>query len=123
MLNQYSKTALFTPQCFRTDTKFEDSMIGKIFMFQFVNSYASFFFLAFVAKYLPGGCGGDCMETLAINLGIIYGSRLVVGNIMELVIPYFSFQFKYRTKILIHGGKITRPEKEFMLDPVSCILT
>jgi hypothetical protein len=29
----------------RTDTSFEDSMIAKLFMFQFVNSYASFFYL------------------------------------------------------------------------------
>jgi len=36
----------------RTNTKFEDSMITKLFLFQFVNSYASFFFIAFVAKYL-----------------------------------------------------------------------
>lgn len=103
-----------------TDTQFEDSMISKIFLFQFVNSYASFFYLAFVAKYLEGGCGvSDCMESLAVNLGIIYGSRLITGNLLELLLPYLTFQFKYRTKILIHGGKISRPEKEFLLDPVS----
>ncbi len=28
-----------------TDTTFEDSMIAKLFMFQFVNSYTSFFYL------------------------------------------------------------------------------
>ena len=37
---------------------------------------------------------------------------------MELMIPYFSFQYKYKTQILIHGGKMSRPEKEFLLQPV-----
>ncbi len=44
--------------------QFEDSMITKIFLFQFVNSYASFFYLAFIADSL-GDCPPDgCMGTL-----------------------------------------------------------
>ena len=39
-------------------------MITKIFLFQFVNSYASFFYLAFIADSL-GDCPPDgCMGTL-----------------------------------------------------------
>ena len=30
----------------RTDTEYEDSLIAKIFVFQFVNSYTSFYYLA-----------------------------------------------------------------------------
>lgn len=63
----------------RTNTQYEDSMIAKVFLFQFVNSYASFAFIAFVAKFLDptegapadsiGQCGSsDCMETLAVNI-------------------------------------------------------
>jgi hypothetical protein len=96
----------------RTDSEYQDSMIVKSFCFQFVNSYrssylttsifvvvfdvkycifssiemkfSSFFFLAFIAKYLErpdylnstgpeadyvGECGWtDCMKPLAINL-------------------------------------------------------
>jgi hypothetical protein len=37
----------------RTDTSFEDSMIAKLFMFQFVNSYASFFYLGKLCSILP----------------------------------------------------------------------
>lgn len=104
----------------RTDTQFEDSMIIKIFLFQFVNSYASFFYLAFVAEYIEGGCqDNNCMESLAINLAVIYGTRLFVGNLTELLIPYLSFQYKHKYQILVHGGKMSRPEKEFLLEPVS----
>lgn len=80
----------------RTDTDFQDSMIIKIFLFQFINSYASFFFLAFIAEYLAspkntspdfvGQCGAkNCMEPLSINLVIIFGSRLVLTNLSDYV--------------------------------------
>lgn len=38
----------------RTDTQYEDSLIAKIFMFQFVNSYASLFYVAFIQQSLEG---------------------------------------------------------------------
>lgn len=101
----------------RTNTEFEDSMITKIFLFQFVNSYASFFFLAFVAEHFGDCPESGCMSVLAINLAIIFGSRLATGNLMELLIPYLSYQYKYSKQMLLYGDKISRPEKEHMLDP------
>jgi len=37
----------------RTDTAYENSIISKLFVFQFVNSYSSFFFIAFIAQNMP----------------------------------------------------------------------
>ena len=37
----------------RNDVLYEDSMIIKLFLFQFVNNYSSFYYLAFVAGFLP----------------------------------------------------------------------
>jgi len=34
----------------RTDTLYEDALIVKLFVFQFINSYTSFFFIAFIAQ-------------------------------------------------------------------------
>lgn len=95
----------------RTDTQYEDALIIKLFMFLFINSYASFFFLAFIASYLPppdgspsnftGQCGASsCMVPLAINLAIIFGTRLVVNNVMALLLPYIkaTLKFKEETK-------------------------
>jgi hypothetical protein len=93
-------------------------MIIKIFLFQFVNSYASFFYLAFVAEGLGLCPSGGCMSSLAINLAVIFGSRLVTGNLLELLIPYLSYQYKYRKEIAKHGERISRPEKELLLDRV-----
>jgi hypothetical protein len=94
-------------------------MITKIFLFQFVNSYASFFYLAFVAEHFGDCPESGCMSVLAINLAIIFGSRLATGNLMELLIPYLSYQYKYSKQMVLYGDKISRPEKEHMLDPVS----
>lgn len=41
-------------------------MVAKLFIFQFINSYASFFYLAFIAAYVtsapgtPGKYLGEC---------------------------------------------------------------
>ena len=37
----------------RNDVVYEDSMIVKLFLFQFVNNYSSFYYLAFIAGNLP----------------------------------------------------------------------
>ena len=78
----------------RTDTEYADSLISKLFIFQFINSFSSFFFLAFVAQYMPrpadakpnelGQCGGPtCMTPLAVNLAIVFGTRMTVNNVMD----------------------------------------
>ena len=38
----------------RTDTQYEDSLIAKMFLFQFVNSYASLFYVAFIQQAVEG---------------------------------------------------------------------
>lgn len=97
-------------------------MITKIFWFQFVNSYASFFYLAFIAESL-GDCPEDgCMKGLTINLAIIFGTRLIVGNIMELGIPYVSYWYKYREETKRAKGDMSQAEKEYLLDPVRVCL-
>lgn len=36
----------------RTDTAYEDNLIAKTFMFQFVNSYASLVYIAFIKEHM-----------------------------------------------------------------------
>lgn len=106
----------------RTQTQFEDSMIAKIFLFQFVNSYASFFYLAFIAEFVGDCDGEECMSSLAINLAIIFGTRLASGYITGIVLPYVTYQMKYRKTVEKSAGKISRPEREFLLQPVRLCL-
>ena len=83
----------------RTDTAYEDSLIAKLFVFQFVNSYASFFYIAFIAQFMPlprhylpgdiGQCGGPtCMIPLSLNLAIVFGTRITVNNLLEWYFPW-----------------------------------
>lgn len=124
---QFVATALTDSENHRTDTEYEDNLITKMFMFQFLNSYASFFFLAFIAQWLPkpvgvpeefvGQCGAtNCMEPLAINLAIIFGTRLFVKNGTDILIPYIQAQMKLKEET--KGTRVedlTLPEKDYML--------
>eukprot|EP01031_Cornospumella_fuschlensis_P034701 gene34701-42020_t len=111
----------------RTDTDFEDSLIAKIFIFQFVNSYSSFFYLAFLAERV-GDCPdlneGGCMPSLTSNLGVIYATRLISGTIIsKVVLPYFAYKWRqqsYRGK-LYDRRPLTLPEKQNLRDTVDVL--
>lgn len=104
----------------QTDTAFEDALIGKLFAFQFVNSYASFYYIAFIAIHTePATEEGDIMYLLCLNLAIIFGSRLVVGNFTEVLLPYIMYRRKKAKEIADEdntGLKMSGCEKEALMD-------
>ena len=120
----------------RTDTQYEDNLIVKIFSFTFVNSFASFFYLAFVAGFLTqldaekelhpnykGQCGWtDCMRPLMINLAIIFGVRLVVTNSLDIILPYINKVMKQKSETKNRNGEgqidvtlLTAAEQDYVL--------
>jgi anoctamin-10/anoctamin-7 len=127
MAYQFVATALTDSENHRTDTEYEDNLITKLFMFQFLNSYASFFFLAFIATWLPkpngvpaefvGQCGAEnCMEPLAINLAIIFGTRLFVKNGTDILVPYIQSKMKLKEETKGFEDKaLTLPEQDYVL--------
>ena len=85
-----------------TQTQFEDNLIAKTFCFQFINSYFSLFYVAFIKNYLElfgekQECTlnlqgePDCLSELSAQLSIIFLTRLVVGNATEALVPWFKF--------------------------------
>ena len=80
----------------RTETAFEDALISKTFSFQFVNSYMSLIYVAFIKQALAilGGfenrCVPNCMAELSTSLGIIFITNITVGNVTEVIIPYYT---------------------------------
>jgi hypothetical protein len=113
--------ALTNRENHRTDTEYEDSMVVKLFVFQFVNSYCSFFYLAFLATStnaeddaLAECSGSACMVPLAINLAVIFGTRLLSNNFSGLVVPYL--QYLWRMRDGIGDAVLTRPQREFMME-------
>jgi len=70
-------------------------MIVKVFVFLFINSYASFYYLAFIAE-LVGDCPVQgCMYTLAINVCIVFGSSLASSVFMQIIFPYVGYKYRY----------------------------
>lgn len=106
----------------RTETEYEDALIVKIFLFQFVNSYNSFFFLAF---YKPISWGTTCadesskfygtaacdfMGQLAIQLGIIFCVGVCM-NAVELGVPYIKQKMemkKEKEAVIANADKYER---------------
>ena len=131
MLYRSVVTFLNNQENHRTDTQYEDSLIIKMFFFSFINNYSSFFFIAFIASNLTrpdnvnsdyvGECGAtNCMEPLSINLGIIFGVRLVVDNVIGYFEPYY--QWKSKTSTETKGvdddlNTLSYPERQYFLVP------
>ena len=72
-----------------------NALSSKLFCFdhhRFVNSFASFYYMAFIMQFTSSGCDKTydddetqaCLFELKINLVIIFGERLVVGQITEV---------------------------------------
>ncbi|KAL7304277.1 hypothetical protein TKK_0003079 [Trichogramma kaykai] len=88
----------------RTQTEFDDSLTLKIYLLEFVNYYASIFYIAFFkGKFIghPGAynrvfdsrqeeCGpGGCLLELCIQLCIIMIGKQTMNAILEMCLPYF----------------------------------
>ncbi|XP_076268543.1 anoctamin 8 white walker isoform X3 [Rhynchophorus ferrugineus] len=64
---------------YRLETKYENHLIGKVALFQFVNSFLSLFYIAF---YLQD------QARLKEQLAALLISRQVIGNLKESALPY-----------------------------------
>ncbi|CAM9680880.1 unnamed protein product [Chrysoparadoxa australica] len=110
----------------RTDTEFEDNLILKTFLFQFVNSYASLFYIAFIKPRdeVSELCIGTCMGELATNLGTIFLTRLAVGNLTEIGIPLLKSKKKAKDEMkgTVEGRTLSEAEKEFIKEDYDVML-
>eukprot|EP00164_Ancoracysta_twista_P002959 GFYU01003941.1.p2 GENE.GFYU01003941.1~~GFYU01003941.1.p2 ORF type:complete len:695 (+),score=263.15 GFYU01003941.1:52-2136(+) len=94
----------------RTDTEYEDALIGKIFLFQFVNSYNALFYIAFFKSQADlfghqDSCKkGDCLSELFTQVLCLLGTKIFVGNFTEVFIPYLKRKMKLRAERKARGG-------------------
>ncbi|XP_015598083.1 anoctamin-8 isoform X2 [Cephus cinctus] len=70
---------------YRLDTEYENHLIYKVALFQFVNSFLSLFYIAF---YLQD------QERLKEQLAALLIARQVIGNLKESAVPYFIEQLR-----------------------------
>ncbi|PAA91474.1 hypothetical protein BOX15_Mlig021551g3 [Macrostomum lignano] len=86
----------------RTQTEFEDQLILKVFIFQFVNFYSSIFYIAFFKGKFTGYPGryikffglrneecdnGGCLIELAQQLAVIMIGKQIINNCQEVFLP------------------------------------
>nr|XP_031841580.1 anoctamin-1-like isoform X2 [Nomia melanderi]XP_031841581.1 anoctamin-1-like isoform X2 [Nomia melanderi] len=109
----------------RTQTEFDDSLTLKIYLLEFVNYYASIFYIAFFkGKFVgyPGKynrffdyrqeeCGpGGCLMELCIQLSIIMIGKQAMNTILEMLYPLF---YKWLNTLKVHVGmKSTNGERK-----------
>lgn len=84
---------------YRTDTEYEDALIAKTFVFQFVNSFASLFYIAFIKPSMQNidPCLDSCMAELQTSLGTIFIMQLIVGNLTEVAVPALQMYLNARS--------------------------
>lgn len=76
----------------RTDTEYEDYLIGKIFLFQMVNSFAGLTYVSFVKDFLNLDCiNPTCTGDVASSLSTIFLSALVSRAIIQIFVRKVSF--------------------------------
>mmetsp|Transcript_6784 Transcript_6784/g.10767 ORF Transcript_6784/g.10767 Transcript_6784/m.10767 type:complete len:757 (-) Transcript_6784:247-2517(-) len=114
---------------FRTDTEYEDGLVAKTFAFQFVNSYATFYYTAF-AKPVWEGCDygyldeyNSCMYDVAYSLAIIFGTRVVMSQITNVLIPRMKAKKRMKAELAGTEGKVlSQPETEYVLEPYDAMM-
>ncbi|KXJ26647.1 anoctamin-4 isoform X2 [Exaiptasia diaphana] len=117
----------------RTKTDYEDSFTYKMYLFQFVNTYASIFYIAFFkSDYVVGkpgrfnrigsgirfdGCSEQgCFLELCIQLIIIMVGQQIIGNITEVAIPALKTWWKERKEP--KNKALPQYEQDFNLSPL-----
>lgn len=76
------------------DSEYNDSLALKLYLFQFINSYSSLFYIAFIKYYAEGNCAYDnCLTELEHQLGTIFIINICMNSV-ELGLPYFKSKYR-----------------------------
>lgn len=108
----------------RTDTEYENALIEKNFAFQLVNSYISFFYIAFAKPNRPNllgvssddgegnqtplhdMCNGDCMQDLALQMFVVVVSKQFLRNLLSVLVDSYR-----RLRAHCLGQQPSRPDE------------
>jgi hypothetical protein len=84
----------------RTKTEYEDNLILKNFVFQFVNNYFVLFYIAYMRQVdlsfihkdlgeIDAECkGGSCLPELSVQVGVVFTTKMLIAQILEVVKPW-----------------------------------
>jgi hypothetical protein len=80
---------------YETQSEYMNALVVKLFSFQFINSYISLFYIAFLKSHFEGCTENDCLYDLTIQLSSIYFINLGL-NLIELGLPVIKSKLKHR---------------------------
>jgi uncharacterized integral membrane protein len=105
----------------RTTSEYEDALIQKTFVVQFINSFASLFFIAFGQPFLSTmhvhvrRCTFSCMKMLQQTLSVLFLTKLATGCVIKLLVPYIMQRMRERDEFLDTEEKdISQLEREYL---------
>jgi hypothetical protein len=112
----------------KTESSYIESKIWKGFVFRFINSYNSMFYIAFVQPQLgecpcqdvpledQGDCplvDPDCMITLSQSLVTVFATQMIINNAFEMLSPWW-----HRKQVKKSVSKaLTEPEEDYLMAP------
>ncbi|KAF9315075.1 Anoctamin-7 [Podila horticola] len=111
-------------------TQYEDALILKRFLFDFVNFYSALFYIAYIKNYidvkvfgseLQDSCtpDGGCMMDLTIQLAIVFVGKQFLNQFQELAIPQLQ-KYWNRKNELAEKAKLVgkyKDKKNFIKPP------
>lgn len=71
---------------YETEREYSDALTLKLCVFQFINSYSSLLYIAFLKQYFEGCDDGNCMAELQLQISYIFLITLGL-NLVELGVP------------------------------------
>lgn len=80
---------------YETQSEYMNALVVKLFSFQFINSYISLFYIAFLKSSFEGCTDHDCLYDLTMQLSSIYFINLGL-NLVELGLPILKSKIKHR---------------------------
>ncbi|KAG0203782.1 hypothetical protein BGX28_004062 [Mortierella sp. GBA30] len=116
----------------RRMTQYEDALVTKRFLFDFINFYSTMVYIAFfkdvditLVKNLHDSCGdGGCMGELTIQLAIVFVGKQFANQAQELLVPQLqkwwnkkdelaekaaSLKGKYKNKHSSNADNVKKP--------------
>lgn len=110
----------------RTDTRYEDELIAKIFVFQVINSYSQILYVAFLQTTTEGNqClpATDCMPEVSLTLGTIFITRILMTNLTTFASPLLKAYYHYFGKNDNLKESTQSPvEKEFLKEEYNVLI-
>eukprot|EP00397_Hematodinium_sp_SG-2012_P003524 GEMP01003532.1.p1 GENE.GEMP01003532.1~~GEMP01003532.1.p1 ORF type:complete len:850 (+),score=149.66 GEMP01003532.1:147-2696(+) len=100
---------------YQTDHEWKEALIWKMFLFRFVNTFNSIFYIAFVQRYVDGCPEENCIPLLRIQIFMVFGMNTML-SIVDIFKPWLVHRWHRRQEdSQLSNENINRP-RSFLED-------